>query len=63
MGKLTPREREVVGLLMQGHRTRDIAAELCISRRTVKAHLDNARAKADARSVAQLAAKVAGEGE
>jgi len=63
MGKLTPREREVVGLLMQGHRTRDIADAMCIERGTVKAYVKRAREKAGARTTIELVAKVAGEGE
>lgn len=63
MGKLTPREREVVGLLMQGRRTRDIADAMCIERGTVKAYVKRAREKAGARTTLELVAKVAGEGE
>ncbi len=62
MAKLTAREREVLCLLMQGKRRGEIAAELCITRRTVKAHLDNARCKADAKTAVELATKVARDG-
>jgi DNA-binding CsgD family transcriptional regulator len=62
MAQLTQREREVVSLLMQGKRRGEIAAELCITRRTVKAHLDNARCKADAKTAVELATKVARDG-
>jgi DNA-binding CsgD family transcriptional regulator len=34
------RERQVIALLLQGADTADLAHELCISRRTVKAHLN-----------------------
>jgi DNA-binding CsgD family transcriptional regulator len=63
MSKLTPREREIVGLLRNGRRQREIAAELCIQRGTLKMHLYNARVKAGARTTVELVAKVVGEGE
>jgi DNA-binding CsgD family transcriptional regulator len=62
MSKLTPREREIVGLLRNGRRQREVAAELCIERGTVKMHLYNARVKAGARTTVELVAKVVGEG-
>lgn len=62
MAQLTQREREVVSLLMQGKRRGEIADELCITRRTVKAHLDNARGKVAAKSAVQLAAIAAADG-
>jgi len=62
MAQLTQREREVVSLLMQGKRRGEIAEQLCITRRTVKAHLDNARCKADAKTAVELATKVARDG-
>ena len=37
--KLTPREQQVVNLLVQGFSNREIGDELCISLRTVKQHL------------------------
>lgn len=61
MAQLTPREREVIGLLMQGRRTGEIAAALCVERRTVKAHIKHARDKADAKTTIELVAKVARE--
>ena len=63
MDKLTNREREIVQLLIQGRRQREIATDLHIERSTVKMHLSNARQKAGARTTLELAAKVAGEGE
>lgn len=61
MAKLTRREQEVVSLLVAGRRPREIAAALCITRRTVQAHMDNARVKTGARTTIELAAKVAKE--
>jgi DNA-binding CsgD family transcriptional regulator len=63
MGKLTPREREAIILLMQGRRQREIAADMCITQRTVKAHIANARGKAGAKTTVELVALVAGEKE
>ncbi len=42
---LTPREMEILGLLAQGLGTEDIASELCISRVTVRNHVQNILAK------------------
>jgi DNA-binding NarL/FixJ family response regulator len=38
VGKLTPRQREVLQLLAEGHSAKKIADMLCISRRTVEFH-------------------------
>jgi DNA-binding NarL/FixJ family response regulator len=38
---LTRREEEVLELLAAGHTTREVAAELCISKSTVKRHVEN----------------------
>lgn len=38
---LTSREKEIVQLIAQGFRNRDISAKLLISERTVKNHLHN----------------------
>jgi DNA-binding CsgD family transcriptional regulator len=51
---LTAREREIVSLLMQGLRTREIAAVLTISTKTVEAHRSHAMTKLKVRNVAQL---------
>jgi DNA-binding NarL/FixJ family response regulator len=46
---LTPREREVLGLIGQGLPNRAIAEKLFISEATVKTHINNLFAKADIR--------------
>ncbi len=63
MSKLTPREREVLAMLMQGRRTREIAAALCVERGTVKAYIKRARDKAGAKTTLELVAKAAGSVE
>jgi ATP/maltotriose-dependent transcriptional regulator MalT len=52
--QLSPREREVVDLAASGHTNRDIAADLCLSDRTVKFHLANAMRKLEVSSRRQL---------
>jgi len=52
--KLTPRENEVVDLIVQGKRTKQIAAELFISIKTVETHRDNIMKKLDAANVAEV---------
>lgn len=47
---LSEREREILGLLAQGLRDRDIANQLIISESTVKFHLNNVLAKLKART-------------
>jgi DNA-binding NarL/FixJ family response regulator len=44
-GELTPRELEVLGLIAQGLRNRDIAERLVISEKTVQNHISNIFAK------------------
>jgi DNA-binding CsgD family transcriptional regulator len=51
---LTPREREVLHLVAQGHSNREIADALCISVPTVKRHLTNILGKLDLRSRSAL---------
>jgi two-component system NarL family response regulator len=41
LGDLTEREREILGLLAQGHRNEDIAKKLYISPQTVQTHVRN----------------------
>jgi PAS domain S-box-containing protein len=61
-GALTPREREVVGLIANGDTAREIADELQIAHDTVRTHARNAMAKLGARSRAHLVAIALGEG-
>jgi len=51
---LTSREREVLQLLAEGHRVRDIAAKLHVSVKTVETHRRQIMAKLDIDSVAGL---------
>ncbi|HAY29398.1 MAG TPA: DNA-binding response regulator, partial [Candidatus Accumulibacter sp.] len=57
---LTPREREVLGGIVDGKRSKVIAAELGISQRTVESHRANIMAKAGASNAAQLTALAIG---
>ncbi|HSZ43507.1 MAG TPA: helix-turn-helix transcriptional regulator [Trebonia sp.] len=52
--KLSPRERELVTLVAQGHTDAQIAARLYISVRTVGSHLDRIRDKTGCRRRADL---------
>lgn len=63
MSKLTAREKEVVRLLAQGQRQTDIARALCVSPRTVEAHVRNARTKTGAASAFDLAVRAAVEAQ
>ena len=51
---LTPREREVLALLVQGYRSGDIATQLSISAETVNVHRRNIREKTGIHSIAEL---------
>jgi len=53
---LTEREAEVVGLLVRGMGSKDIADELGISWKTVDVHIVNAKAKAETTTRAGLVA-------
>ena len=52
--RLTPREREVMGLVVKGMRNKQIAGVLEISEKTVKAHRGSAMRKVGARTIADL---------
>ena len=47
---LTRREREILGLVWEGKRNREIAARLCISENTVETHLKSIFRKLDVSS-------------
>jgi DNA-binding CsgD family transcriptional regulator len=59
--QLTPREREVAGLLAQGKPQREIARELVISRRTAYVHVRRVCEKVGARSIIEAAILLAHE--
>jgi two-component system response regulator NreC len=52
--RLSTREREIVQMLGEGRRVRDIAAKLFVSVQTVKTHRANAMRKLGTRSTAEL---------
>lgn len=52
--ELTPREREVLQLIAEGHSTKEIAFTLEISSKTVETHRRNMMEKLDVDSVAEL---------
>jgi two-component system, NarL family, nitrate/nitrite response regulator NarL len=56
--QLTPREREVAGLLAQGKPQREIARELVISRRTAYVHVRRVVEKVGARSVMEAVVRL-----
>jgi predicted ATPase/DNA-binding NarL/FixJ family response regulator len=58
LGSLTDREREIVGLVARGLADKQVATELCISPRTVDAHLRNVFKKLGVGSRTELAARV-----
>jgi DNA-binding CsgD family transcriptional regulator len=53
--RLTPREREVAGLLAQGKPQREIARQLVISRRTAYVHVQHIKEKVGARTAMEAA--------
>ena len=59
---LSPREREVLGLLADGYQGPEIADHLFLSLETVRTHIRNAVNKLGARTRVQAAAMVAREG-
>jgi DNA-binding NarL/FixJ family response regulator len=55
-GKLTKREREILKLIAEGYKNKDIADYLCISVKTVEKHRSNLMKKLDLHSAAALTA-------
>jgi len=54
LGRLTPREREVLKLIGKGLHAKEIAASLAISARTVEVHKAHMMTKLEARNVSEL---------
>jgi DNA-binding CsgD family transcriptional regulator len=55
---LSPRQAEVVGLVMRSKTDKEIAAILGISKRTVRTHLDESKSRLDAIDRVGLACRV-----
>jgi len=53
----TPRERQIVALIAQGLRTKDIARELCVSTDTVETHRHNIIRKTGLKTAPQIVAE------
>ena len=51
---LSTREREVLQMLSEGHKTREIAESLCVSLKTIESHRKNIMDKLDLHSIAEL---------
>jgi DNA-binding NarL/FixJ family response regulator len=62
LAALSPREREVLGLLADGYSGPEIAERLFLSLETVRTHIRNATSKLGARTRVQAAALVARDG-
>jgi DNA-binding CsgD family transcriptional regulator len=62
MGRLSPREREIVRLVALGKTTKEISAELGIAESTVNWHVTNVLGKLDASSRAEAVALALTEG-
>lgn len=54
---LTPRERQTLALVAEGLTRNDIAARLGLSPATVRTHLEHARARLEARTLAEAVAR------
>ena len=61
-GDLSPRQREIVGLVAHGLTGQEIADELVIAHETVRTHIRSAMGRLGARSRAHLVAKALAEG-
>lgn len=59
---LTPREKEVLGLLAEGRHVQDIAVDLDLSIHTARGYVKSTLAKLDARSQLEAVAKAVREG-
>jgi DNA-binding NarL/FixJ family response regulator len=57
----TPRQRQIMRLLIKGARTKEAADELGVSEHTVRTHLDRAMRRHQARSRAQLVSRFSSE--
>ncbi|AYJ84751.1 response regulator (plasmid) [Sphingomonas paeninsulae] len=55
VAELTPRQREIMDLVLAGHPSKNIAADLGISQRTVENHRASIMKKMDVRSLPELA--------
>ncbi|MBW2018215.1 MAG: DNA-binding response regulator, partial [Deltaproteobacteria bacterium] len=53
---LTQREREILKLIAEGNKNKEIAEYLCISQKTVEKHRTNLMKKLDLHNVAALTA-------
>jgi len=56
LDSLTSREQEILKLIAEGHKNKDIADHLCISLKTVEKHRSNLMQKLDRRNTAALTA-------
>ena len=56
LGLLSPREREVLKLIAEGYKNKEIAADLCISLKTVEKHRATLMKKLDLHNAAALTA-------
>jgi DNA-binding NarL/FixJ family response regulator len=54
--RLSSREQEVVGLVVEGNTNREIADALCLAEKTVENHIGRILTKLDLKSRTQLAA-------
>jgi PAS domain S-box-containing protein len=61
MEELSPRERDVLDLLLEGHRVVTVSDELCVSTHTVRNHLKSIFRKLGVHSQAELIQKFRGE--
>ena len=62
LSDLTPREREILQLILVGGTNKAIASKLRISKKTVEFHLDNLYTKIGARTRVRVAIWAVGQG-